>query len=100
MRYIGSVAANGSGIVTFVDNNSAIPGAESIFLLDLRNEDAALDYRYLLPLTRVELFAQNLYMPWAVAAIGAVRNRIPKFHGIIKGFIPDNPIWNPLGANV
>jgi hypothetical protein len=100
VRYVGTVAASGSGAVTFVDTNSNIPGSETIFLLDLRNEDAALDYRFLLPLTRIELFAQNLYMPWAVASIGAVRNRIPKFHGLIRGFVPDNPIWNPLGANV
>lgn len=100
VRYIGAVAANGAATVTFTDANTVIPGSESIFLLDLRNEDAALDYRYLLPLTRVELFAQNLYMPWAVASIGALRNRIPKFHGIIKNFVPDNPLWNPLGSNV
>lgn len=99
VRYVGTVAASGATTVTFVDNNSVIPGAESIFLLDLRNEDGALDYRYLLPLTRVELFAQNLYMPWAVCSIGALRVKIPKFHGIIRNFVPDNPIWNPLGAN-
>ncbi len=99
VRYIGAVAASGASNVTFVDSNLLIPGGETIFLLDLRNEDAALDYRYLLPLTRVELFAQNLYMPWAVCHIGAIRNRIPKFHGYIRNFIPDNPIWNPLGSN-
>jgi hypothetical protein len=99
VRYIGSVAANGSGAVTFVDANAVIPGSEKIFLLDLRAEDAALDYRYLLPLTRVELFAQNLYMPWAVCNISALRNRIPKFHGIIVNFTPDSPVWSPLGEN-
>ena len=98
-RYIGSVAANGASNVTFTDKNENLPGSETIFLLDLREEDFALDYRYLLPLTRVELFAQNLYMPWAVASIGAIRNRIPKFHGVIKNFIPDNPSWNPLQPN-
>lgn len=100
VRYIGSVAASGSGTVTFVDYNGKIPGSESIYLLDMRSEDNALDYRFLLPLTRVELFAQNLYMPWAVASIGAIRNRIPKFHAIIQNFVPDNPLWNPLGSNV
>jgi len=99
VRYIGSVAANGASTVTFVDNNSILPGGESIFLLDLRSEDAALDYRYLLPITRVELFAASLYMPWAVCMIGALRNKVPKFHAIIRNFIPDNPLWNPLGAN-
>lgn len=98
-RYIGTVAASGSGAVTFIDYNGHIPGSDSIYLLDMREEDNALDYRYLLPLTRVELFAQNLYMPWAVASIGAIRNRIPKFHGIITNVTPDNPTWNPLGAN-
>ena len=100
VRYIGSVAANGASTVTFVDNNSILPGGESIFLLDLRNEDAALDFRYLLPITRVELFAASLYMPWAVCMIGALRNKVPKFHGIIRNVVPDNPLWNPLGANV
>lgn len=100
VRYIGSVAANGASNVTFTDNNSILPGGESIFLLDLRSEDAALDWRYLLPITRVELFAASLYMPWAVCMIGALRNRVPKFHAIIKNFIPDNPLWNPLGSNV
>ena len=30
--------------------------------------DDGLDYRFLLPLTKVGRYAQNLYMPWAVAA--------------------------------
>jgi hypothetical protein len=38
-------------------------------------------------------------MPWCVAAIGAIRNRIPKFHAIIRNVVVDNPVWNPLGAN-
>ena len=99
VRYIGSYLASGSGTVKFVDYNYSIPGGESVFLLDMRAEDSAVDYRYLLPLTRINLFAANLYMPWCVAAIGAIRNRIPKFHAIIRNFIPDNPTWNPLGAN-
>ncbi len=100
VRYIGSIAANGTGTVLFTDLNTYIPGGESIFLLDLRSEDQALDFRHLLPITRVELFAASLYMPWAVCFIGALRNRIPKFHGMIKNFVPDNPLWNPYGANV
>ena len=98
-RYIGQIAASGSGTVTFVDYNYLIPGSESIYLLDLREEDGAMDWRYLLPLTRINLFAANLYMPWCVAAIGALRNRIPKFHAYIKNIVVDNPQWNPLGAN-
>jgi hypothetical protein len=98
-RYIGSVAANGASTVLFTDLNTIIPGGETIFLLDLRSEDAALDLRYVLPITRVELFAANLYMPWAVCAICALRNKVPKFHGMIRNFVPDNPLWNPLGAN-
>lgn len=100
VRYIGSIAASGTGVVNFVDANTVIPGGERIYLLDMREEDGALDYRYLLPLTRIELFAQNLYMPWAVCSIGALRNRIPRFHAEIINYIPDNPTWNPLGANV
>jgi hypothetical protein len=99
VRYIGSVAASGTGTVTFVDSNASIPGGERIYLANLRAEDLALDFRYLLPITRVELFAQNLYAPWAVCMIGALRNRIPRFHGIITNFVPDNPLWNPLGSN-
>lgn len=99
VRYIGSVAANGASTVLFTDLNTILPGGESIFLLDLRAEDAALDKRYVLPLTRVELFAASLYMPWAVCSICALRNKVPKFHAIIRNFVPDNPLWNPLGAN-
>lgn len=98
-RYIGAVAANGASTVTFQDLNAVIPGSETIFLLDLDENDNALDFRYLLPLTKVELFAQNLFMPWAVCMIGAVRMRIPKFHGAIKNYIPEQPAWNPLGTN-
>lgn len=98
-RYIGTVAASGSGTVTFVDENAKIPGAETIFLLDLDEQDSALDYRYLLPLTKVELFAQSLYMPWAVAQIGAVRIKVPKFHGSVKNYVPDSPTFNPLLPN-
>ena len=99
VRAIGSVLASGSGTVTFVDYNYTLPGGEEIYLLDMRSEDDALDYRYLLPLTRINLFAANLYMPWCVASIGAIRNRIPKFHAIIRNFVPDSPVWNPLGSN-
>ena len=49
VRYIGSIAASGSGTVTFVDLNTTIPGSERIYLLDMREEDNALDYRYFLP---------------------------------------------------
>jgi hypothetical protein len=99
VRYIGTVLASGSGTVTFNDYNYTIPGSEPVFLLDMREEDEAIDYRYLLPLTRINLFAANLYAPWCVASIGAIRNRIPKMHAVIRNFIPDNPLWNPLGAN-
>ena len=99
VRYIGAIAASGSGTVKFTDYNYTIPGSEEVYLLDMREEDAGIDWRYLLPLTRINLFAANLYMPWCVAAIGAIRNRIPKFHAIIRNFVPDSPVWNPLGAN-
>ncbi len=83
-RLIGTVAVSGavaSGATPFTDYNQKIPGSEDIFLLDLDEQDNALDFRYLLPLTKIELFAQNLFMPWAVAMIGAIRLRVPKFHG-------------------
>lgn len=98
-RYIGDLAANGSSNVTFIDNNSIIPGSTSIFLLDMDPIDLAIDFRTLLPLVRVELFASNLFMPWAVAMIGAVRLRIPKFHGIIANYVPTNPTFSPLQPN-
>lgn len=98
VRYIGEIAANGSTAVDFVDLNGHIPGSEEIFLLDMDESDGAVDYRYLLPLSRIDLFAQNLFTPWAVAAIGAIRNRIPKFHGIIKNYVPDNPVFDPTNS--
>ena len=99
-RYIGEVAANGSSNVTFVDYNTHIPGSATVFLLDLEEGDAALDFRYLLPLSRINLFAQSLYMPWAVAMIGSIRNRIPKFHGQINNITFSNPTFNPLAPNL
>ena len=98
-RYIGTVAANAGAAVTFTDLNTKIPGSDTIFLLDLDENDYALDFRYLLPLTKIELFAQNLYMPWAVCMIGSVRLRIPKFHGMITNYVSDQPNWNPLAPN-
>lgn len=98
-RLIGTVASNGASAVTFTDLNTAIPGSETVFLLDMDENDYAIDYRYLLPLTKVDLFASNLFMPWAVAAIGAIRLRIPKMHGYVKNYIPDNPVFNPLTSN-
>ena len=108
-RYIGAVLANGSSNVTFVDLNGGvapggnpyckIPGSSSIFLLDMDPYDLAIDYRLLLPLVRVELFASNLYMPWAVASIGSVRLRVPQFHGELRNYVPTNPVWNPLSTN-
>lgn len=98
-RHVGDVAANGASAVTFVDLNTKIPGSETIFILDLDETDDAFDYRWLLPLSRIELFAQNLFMPWAVAHIGAPRVRIPKFHGYISNYVPSKTDFNPLSAN-
>lgn len=102
-RYIGAVAANGSSNVTFTDFNGGkttrIPGSTNIYLLDMDPMDLAIDYRMLLPLVRVELFASNLFMPWAVASIGSLRLRVPKFHGLIKNYVPTTPAWNPLAIN-
>ena len=110
-RYVGVIAANGASVVNFFDlnggvnatvnagNTTFIPGSSSIFLFDMDPTDLAIDYRLLLPLVRVELFANNLYMPWAVASIGSLRLRVPKFHGVIKNFVPTNPSWNPLAIN-
>lgn len=99
-RYIGTVAASGSSSVTFVDNNTHIPGSETIFLLDMADEDQAIDYRYMLPMSRINLYAGSLYMPWAVATIGALRVRVPKFHGMITNYVTENPSWNPLATNL
>lgn len=97
-RHIGDVLANGASTVTFADLNTKIPGSETIFILDLDEQDDAYDYRWLLPLSKIELFAQNLFMPWAVAHIGAPRVRIPKFHGYIKNYVPQKSDFNPLSA--
>jgi len=99
VRWIADVAANGSGVVTYYDLNNWVPGSEPIFLLDLDEADAALDYRVMLPMVKVNLFAQNLYMPWAVAGIGAIRVTIPKFHAVITNYVPANPVFNPLQTN-
>lgn len=99
-RFVGEIVANGSSNVTFVDLNTHIPSSETIFLLDMDEGDAALDFRYLLPLSRINLFAQSLYMPWAIAMIGAIRNRIPKFHGMITNIVVNNPEFNPLATNL
>lgn len=98
-RYIGVVAANGASAVTYTDLNAYIPSSETVFLLDMDENDNAVDYRFLLPLTKIELFAANLFMPWAVASIGALRVRIPKFNGLITNFVGQNPEWNPLSTN-
>ena len=99
VRHIGDILANGSSNVVFADLNTKIPGSETVFILDLDEQDDAYDYRYLLPLTKIELFAQNLFMPWAVAQIGAPRLRIPKFHGMITNYSPQKVDFNPLSAN-
>ena len=98
-RYIGDVIGNGSTAVTFTDLNAHIPGSDTLFLLDMDEEDDAIDFRYLLPLTKIELFAQSLYMPWAVAMIGAIRLKVPKFHAAIRNYVPTTPDWNPLSTN-
>jgi hypothetical protein len=99
-RLIGEVAANGSTAVTFTDLNTKIPGSMAIFLLDLDDEDDALDYRWLLPITKVDLFAQNLFMPWAITHIGTPRIKMPKYHAMIKNYVPTTPEFNPLVSNV
>ena len=98
-KWVGDIASNGASAVVFYDLNTNIPGSESIFLLDMDENDDAIDWRTMLPLTKLELFAQNLFMPWAVASIGAVRLRVPKYHGIIKNYVPSTAQWNPLSTN-
>ena len=98
-KHVGDVLANGSNNVTFADLNNKIPGSETVFILDMDETDDAFDYRWLLPLSKIELFAQNLYMPWAVAHIGSPRVRIPKFHGMIKNYVPQTANWNPLSSS-
>jgi hypothetical protein len=94
-RYIGDIAANGASAVVFTDLNTKIPGSCTVFLLDLDDNHDALDYRWLLPITKIDLFAQNLYMPWAVAHIGAPRLRVPKYHAVIKNYVAQDPNWSP-----
>jgi hypothetical protein len=101
VRFIGTIVVpngNGTNPVTFTDLNTHIPGSETVFLLDLDEEDDAFDYRYLLPLTKLDLFANNAYMPWAVTSIGAPRVRIPRFHGLITNYVPTTPTFNPLNG--
>ena len=99
-RYIGDVLANGSTAVTFVDLNTKLPGTDTVFLLDLAEEDQALDYRIMLPLSKVELYAQALYMPWAVVHIGAPRLRIPKFCGAVTNYPSARADqWSSLAPN-
>ena len=98
-RYIGTVAANGASAVTFQDINGYIPGSDTIFLLDLEETHDALDYRYLLPLTKIDLFTQSLTLPFVIAHIGAPRVRIPKYHGMIKNYPSGNTNFNPLQPN-
>ncbi len=99
VQYIGEVALNGLTPVNFVDTNAWIPGSEPIFLVDLNDFDKALDYRYLMPLCRINLYANQLFMPWAVAHIGAPRLTIPKWHGAIINFVPDLGVggFSPTG---
>jgi len=99
-RLIGEVAANGSTAVTFTDLNTKIPGSMTIFLLDMDEEHDALDYRWLLPITKVDLFAQNLFMPWAITHIGTPRIKMPKYHMMIKNYVPATPEFNPQASNV
>jgi hypothetical protein len=83
----------------FVDLNTKIPGSETIFILDLDEQDDAFDYRYLMPLSKIDLFANNIFMPWAVACIGAPRVRIAKFHGMITNYPATKSDFNALSAN-
>lgn len=99
VRFIGDIAANGVSPVVFTDLNQHIPGSDTVFMLDLDDEDDALDYRVMLPLTKIELYAQALFMPWAVAHIGAPRLRIPKWHGMVKNYPALSPDFNALVAN-
>ena len=98
VRFIGELSANGTTAVTFTDTNAHIPGSQSIFMLDLNQDDRALDYRYLLPLSKIMLFENNLFMPWAVAHIGSPRVAVPKFHFVIDniflrgGYLGFNPL--------
>ena len=99
VRWIGDIAANGVAAVVYTDLNQHLPGSDTIFLLDLDDEDDALDYRVMLPLTKIELYAQALFMPWAVAHIGSPRVRIPKWHGMVKNYPSLSTSFNALLAN-
>lgn len=101
VRYIGEVSANGTSAVTFTDANHRIPGSQTIFMLDMDQDDMAISYRYLLPLSKIMLFENNLFMPWAVAHIGSPRVDIPKFHYVIENIVLRAGAlgFDPLSAN-
>lgn len=99
-RWIATVAASTTGNITFNDTNAWLPGSDAVFMLDLDPGDAAIDYRMLLPLTKVNLFADNIYMPWAVCGIGSIRLTIPKFHAVLKNYPAANPAWNMFEPNL
>lgn len=98
-RHIANVSGSTTATVNFVDLNLQLPNGQDTYLLDLDPGDGAIDFRMLLPMTKVNLFADNIYMPWAVCAIGALRVTIPKFHALVKNYPAVDPTWNMLQQN-
>ncbi|WP_157202986.1 hypothetical protein [Calidithermus chliarophilus] len=89
-------AENPADVVTFVDKNEDIPGASSLFILDLEDEEA-IDWTQLLPMTQFPLYpTRKASYPWAVLLFGALKLGIPQRHWVVRNYVPKTARWQPF----
>lgn len=88
---VGTPATNP---VTYRDLNADLPGAASVFLLDLRPE--AIDFVELMKLTTFPFYATTKpTIPWALLYFATLRLGYPKRHRVVRNYVPKSATWKP-----
>ena len=99
-RFQFEVAAAGGQQAITIDG-TWVTGSTSLFLLSAGPNQAALDWRQLLPMTKQPLAITDPTFPFLVNLYGYLRVIRPNWMAVIRNVIPSNvPDWDPLGLAV
>ncbi len=95
-RFHCEIAATGEQQTLTIDGHW-VTGSTNIYLLSMDPADRAIDWRQLLPLTRMNLAITGPVIPFLINLYGYLRVMKPNWHALIKNVIPSTVDWAPLG---
>jgi hypothetical protein len=90
-----SKTANRTSVFALVDDNTEIPGASTLYLIN--KVPGSIQWKQLLPATQFPLAATNSAVyKWAVLLYGALQLGVARHHFVLKNYVPANAIWKPF----